>query len=134
MPLDDTGFRERFEPLDKIDQVIDLLATEERWCQGALVTPDGRRCIMGAIQAVNGAAVLVRPVSFAIRRVTGRRFGWFGSYIIPRFNDDRGTTHPLVMKVLSRARENIIRGMSEDDRGTIWRRRLAGLYQRLPNS
>ena len=43
MPLDDTGFRDRYEPLDKIDRVIDLLATEERWCQGHLVTADGRR-------------------------------------------------------------------------------------------
>jgi hypothetical protein len=32
MPLDDAGFRERCELLDKIDRVIDLLATEGRWC------------------------------------------------------------------------------------------------------
>jgi hypothetical protein len=54
MPLNDTGFRDRCEPLDKIDRVIDLLATEDRWCQGQLVTADGRRCILGAIRAVDG--------------------------------------------------------------------------------
>jgi hypothetical protein len=34
MPLDNTGFEERFGPLDKMDRVIELLATEDRWCQG----------------------------------------------------------------------------------------------------
>ena len=134
MPLDDTGFRDRYEPLDKIDRVIDLLATEERWCQGHLVTADGRRCILGAIRAVDGTRVLTRPVSSAIRQVTGRRFGCIGSHIIPRFNDDRGTTHALVMTVLLQARENIIRGVAEDHGAAIGRRPLNRLYRRLPIS
>ena len=103
MPLDDTGWQDRIGPLDKIDRVIDLLATEDRWCQGCLVTPDGRRCIMGAVQEVNGADSLVRPILLAIRQVTGRRFGR-----IERFNDDPATTHGLVLSMLFRARSNIV--------------------------
>jgi hypothetical protein len=39
MPLDNTGFSDRTDPLDKIDRVIELLATEERWCKGRLAAP-----------------------------------------------------------------------------------------------
>jgi hypothetical protein len=106
MPLDDTGFRDRIGPLDKIDRVIDLLATEDRWCKGMLVTRDGRRCIMGALQAVHGTDALIRPIALAIRQVTARDFGR-----IERFNDDPATTHALVLQVLSQARENIIAGV-----------------------
>ena len=64
--------------------------------------------------------------------MTGRRFGLVGSYIIPRFNDDRGTTHALVMTVLCQARENIIRGIAEDNGAVIWQRRWNRLRQHLP--
>ena len=128
MPLNDTGFRDRCEPLDKIDRVIDLLATEDRWCQGQLVTALHPRRNPGG----RWARVLIRPVAIAIRQVTGRRFGLVGSYIIPRFNDDRGTTHALVMTVLCQARENIIRGIAEDNGAVIWQRRWNRLRQHLP--
>jgi hypothetical protein len=119
MPLDDTGFRKHGEPLDKIDRVIDLLVTEDRWCQGHLVTRDGRRCIMGAITAVGGTDVLVRPVMLAIRQVTERDFDR-----IERFNDAQTTTHALVLTVLYQARENILNGIVEEYSTTNWRQRL----------
>ena len=134
MPLYDTGFRDRYEPLDKIDRVIDLLATEDRWCQGQLATADGRRCIMSAIRAVDGTQALTRPISIAIRQVTDRRFGWIDSYNIPRFNDDAATTHPLVQRVLFQARENIISGVAQDNAAGMWRRRLNRFCQLLPIS
>jgi hypothetical protein len=112
MPLDDVGFRDRIGPLDKIERVILLLAREEWWCKGELVTADGRRCIMGAVQEVDGVKVLAPPILAAIQQVTGRRF-------YPRiemFNDDPATNHPLVLEVLFRARENIIAGISGDRR------------------
>jgi hypothetical protein len=115
MPLDDTGFRKHNEPYDKIERVIDLLATEDRWCKGQLVTKDGRRCIMGAIEAVRGTDVLVRPVLQAIRQTTARDFGR-----IERFNDDPATTHALVLTVLFQARENILNGIVEDQSTTHW--------------
>lgn len=118
MPLDDTGFRKHSKPLDKIERVIDLLATQDRWCKGELVTRDGRRCIMGAIEAVRGTDVLVRPVLLAIRQVTARDFGR-----IERFNDDAATTHALVLTVLSRARDNILNDIVEDYATTKWWKR-----------
>ena len=42
MPLDDLSFRDRIGPLGKIDRVIELLAREEYWCTGELVTADAR--------------------------------------------------------------------------------------------
>ena len=118
MPLDDTGFRKHSEPYGKIERVIDLLATEDRWCKGQLVTKDGRRCIMGAIEAVRGTDVLVRPVLQAIRQTTARDFGR-----IERFNDDPATTHPLVLTVLFQARDNILSGVVEDQSTTNWWKR-----------
>lgn len=106
MPLDDTGFGRRIEALEKMERVIDLLAREDRWCKQALVTPDGRRCILGAVQAVDGTNVLAQPIQLAIRQVTGRAF-----HRIEAFNDHRSTTHALVVKVLRQARENIINGV-----------------------
>lgn len=131
MPLDDTGFRERFAPLDKIDRVIDLLASEERWCQRQLATADGRRCIMGAIQAVDGAGMLTRPVSIAVRQVTGHHFSRLARFNIQRFNDDALTTHGLVMAVLLHARENIITGIAQGNAASTWRIRLSRFYRLL---
>ena len=124
MPLDDTGWEKRIVPLDKIDRVIDLLATEDRWCQGHLVTRDGRRCIMGAVQEVNGADSLIQPISLAIRQVTGRRFGR-----IERFNDDPATTHGLVVNVLFQARSNIISGVAASSDNETASERAAGWWR-----
>jgi len=131
MPLDDTGFRDRFGPLDKIDRVIDLLATEERWCRGTLRTRDGRHCILGAIQTVAGARVLIRPISTAIEQVTGRRFAWSGLRNIPLFNDDSTTTHALVLRVLFQARENIIEMAAQNSAVPTLRNRLGRVCQML---
>jgi hypothetical protein len=108
MPLDDTGFRCKVRGLEKIDWVIKLLAAEHRWCKGELASSDGRRCIIGALQAVDGSTLLVPPILLAIRQVTGRLF--------PRievFNDHRSTTHTLVLAVLHQARQNIINGVEQ---------------------
>ena len=108
MPLDDAGFGRRIEALEKIDKVIELLATEDRWCKRELISPDGRRCILGAVQAVDGTTVLLLPIRLAIRQVTGRNF-----HRIEAFNDHTSTSHALVVRVLHQARENIINGIEE---------------------
>lgn len=125
MPLDDLGFRDRIGPLDKIERVIDLLAREENWCKGELVTADGRRCIMGAVKEVDGDDVLVRPILTAIRQATSRRFAK-----IEPFNDDPATTHPLVPDVLFRTRENIIDAIARHERASRWRSSLKWLFVR----
>jgi hypothetical protein len=129
MPLDDVGFGDRIGPLDKIEQVIDLLAKEERWCKGQLVTQDGRRSIVGAVRAVDGDSVLVRPILLAIRQVTGRRFAGIES-----FNDDPETTHQLVLKALFQAREYIIDGICDGRQESWWRRGLRRLFARRSNA
>ena len=37
MPFDGTGFEGRVEALEKMDQVIDLLSDQRRWCKQTLV-------------------------------------------------------------------------------------------------
>jgi hypothetical protein len=100
MPFDGTGYQRRSEVLDKINQVIELLSDEQRWCKRRLETGDGRRCIVGALIAVD-APILNKPIRLAIVQVTGEHLN------LEAFNDHPKTTHALVMKVLQQARANI---------------------------
>lgn len=104
MPFDGTRYEDRNPALDKMDRVIDLLSDERRWCKKQLRSPDGRYCIMGAIQVRDAVTELKAPILLAIEQVTGhiRR--------IEDFNDHPTTTHALVMRVLCQARANIING------------------------
>jgi hypothetical protein len=102
MPFDGTGYEGRVQALDKMDRVIDLLSDPRRWCKKRLRTPDGRYCLLGAIRAEGLVSELVAPLLLAIEQVTGH------SWRIEEFNDHRRTTHALVLKVLGRARENIL--------------------------
>ena len=65
------GFDDR---MYKIDRVIDLLATPDRWCKGTLWTHEGRHCIRAAIMAVDGLGTLRPIVLRAINEVTGRHY------------------------------------------------------------
>ena len=102
MPFDGTPYESRVISARKLDQVIDLLSDRDRWCKGALFLAGKRRCIVGAMQAVDGVADLRGPVLQAIGEVTGKRY--LG---IEAFNDARATTHALVMQVLIQARSDI---------------------------
>jgi hypothetical protein len=101
MPFDGIGFVVD-ESVQKLDAVIDLLETPDRWCKGALRSHDGRYCIRGAIRAVNGAELLEPAILQAIGQVAGRRFRR-----IEAFNDHPNTSHDQVVAVLARARHNI---------------------------
>ncbi len=101
MPFDGLGFVAD-ESVRKLDAVIDLLGTPDRWCKGALRSHDGRYCIRGAIRAVDGAELLEPAILQAIGQVAGRRFRR-----IEAFNDHPNTGHDQVIAVLSRARRNI---------------------------
>ena len=59
MPFDGAGFATD-DRLSKIDQVIDLLATPDRWCKAAYRTPEGRFCIRGAMRASKAENLLNR--------------------------------------------------------------------------
>ena len=101
MPFDGAGFGYN-ESLQKLDTVIDLLETPDRWCKGALRSHDGRYCIRGAIRAVSGSDVLEPAILNAIGQIAGRRFRR-----IEAFNDHPNTTHDQVVSVLARARSNL---------------------------
>ncbi len=104
MPFDGTSYEGRNPILDKMDKVIDLLDDPRRWCKKQLRSPDGRYCIMGAIQVRDAVAELKAPILLAIEQVTGH------AWRIENFNDHPTTTHALVVRVLHQARENIING------------------------
>src|SRR5438552_5749187 len=96
MPFDGIGFA--FDDrVSKIDEVIDLLATPDKWCKAQFKTPDGRYCLRGAIRAVEGAEFLKPIVLRAIREVTGERY-----LRIEAFNDYSYTQHTQVLRVLVR--------------------------------
>jgi hypothetical protein len=103
MPFDGTVYEGRARSLDKMDKVIDLLSDETRWCKKQLKTPDGRYCIAGAIVAVGAAAELREAILLAVEQMTGNYYR-----SIEAFNDHQRTTHALVLKVLGRARGNML--------------------------
>jgi|SRR5215469_4290045 len=104
MPFDGAGFPAN-EYLQKIDTVIDLLGTPERWGKGSFRTRDGRYCLRGAIRSFDKTEVLGPVVLDAIKQVTGHNY-----YNIERFNDRHSTNHAIVVTVLTKARENIVTG------------------------
>jgi hypothetical protein len=106
MPFDGAGFNYG-EPLQKLDLVMDLLETPDRWCKGALRSHDGRYCIRGAIRAVSASDLLEPAILQAIGQVAGRRYRR-----IEAFNDHPHTTHDQVVAVLARARNNLSGGAS----------------------
>lgn len=102
MPFDGTGYGYSGLALEKIDRVIALLATSDKWCQGRMQTRDGRRCILGAMRAAHAEIILAVPICQAIHEVAGRTYSH-----IEQFNDHRTTSHALVLQVLHQARESI---------------------------
>lgn len=122
MPFDGVGFISN-ESVQKIDAVIDLIATPDKWCKGALRSHDGRYCIRGAVRAVDAADVLEPTILDAIGQVAGKRFRRIES-----FNDHPNTSHEQVLAVLTRARDNLALGGIAGDRDRLQQAsRLAAL-------
>ena len=104
MPFDAIGFA--FDDrVSKMDQVISLLDTRDKWCKANFKTPDERYCIRGAIMAVEGAEVLQPIVLRAIREVASARYRRIES-----FNDHPYTDHAQVLRVLAHARHLLVSG------------------------
>lgn len=111
MPWDGAELFEN-RTLVKLGQVERLLASEQDWCKGSLRDAGGRHCLVGAIVAVGGRRELMRPVIRAVRDVSGLRY-----WRIEAFNDAPGTTHRDVMRVLRRARENVLADLARPPQG-----------------
>lgn len=95
MPFDGTGFIGS-DRLSRIDAVIQLIGTPDKWCKGRRRTRDGRFCIYGALVEAN-ALNLSTAILHAVQEVTGERYR-----CVEAFNDSLNTTHPLVVRVLAR--------------------------------
>lgn len=104
MPFDGHGFAAD-QPLEKLDAVIELLATPRRWCKGVLKTRNGQHCIRGALMEVDALDLLQPVIMRAIHEVAGRRHRR-----IEHFNDHPNTDHEQVLAVLHRARAQIVGG------------------------
>ena len=115
MPFDDDRHDERSDALAKMDKVIALLATEDRWCKFFAESSNGRRCLWGAIWAEDAAMILNAPILDAIKQVAGRHYE-----SIDAFNDHPATTHATVLKVLHQARRNIRSAMQSPARRYRW--------------
>jgi DNA-directed RNA polymerase subunit K/omega len=108
MPFDGVGFAVG-DRVSKIDQIIDLLATPDRWCKGQFKNPDGSYCIRGAMMAVQADEALKPVVLQAIHDVTGQRY-----WRIESFNDHPYTRYAQVRRVLARARQLVVDGWTPE--------------------
>jgi len=105
MPFDGVDFARHEKVLDRLDEVIGLLGSEDRWCQKALRTDDGRRCIVGAMVDAKAKKQLYGLVLASAREVTGVSYT-----SVERFNDDSATNHRLVLAVLDDVRHRVMLG------------------------
>ena len=105
MPFDGVDFARHEKVLDKLDEVVSLLGSEDRWCQKALRTDDGRRCIVGALVDAKAKKQLYGLVLVSAREVTGVSYT-----SVERFNDDSATDHRLVLAVLGDVRRRVMLG------------------------
>jgi hypothetical protein len=105
MPFDGVDFARHEKVLDKLEEVVTLLGSEDRWCQKALRTDDGRRCIVGALVDAKAKKQLYGLVLASAREVTGISYT-----SVERFNDDSATDHRLVLAVLDGVRHRIMVG------------------------
>ena len=121
MPFDgtDPGLNTDYR-FAKLADVGRLLATEQQWCKGRLRDSEGRHCLDGAMQAVEARQILEPIIMRAAREVGGKHY-----WRLEFFNDDPVTTHADILRVLRRARENIIAEMIEGDYTRSFGQRLA---------
>jgi hypothetical protein len=125
MPFDGTQ-APRLIAYEKIEEVMKLIGSEDRWCKGSLSTLDGRRCLVAAMQTVHAQQMLEPIVLHAIREVTGKHFRR-----IERFNDHRTTSHATVMQVLAHARDGLFETAAVPPARSAARGGVGGWLQRL---
>jgi hypothetical protein len=105
MPFDGTDFSRRQQLLDKLDLVVRLLDSEDKWCKHQFLSWGGKRCILAALFLTHSRHLLAPVILAAARDITGTRFTR-----IDNFNDDPATDYALVTTVLDRVHERILTG------------------------
>jgi hypothetical protein len=106
MPFDGAEvFDRRERMLRELDRVTRLLDREDKWCKNHYRTWQGRHCILGALIVTGNKGLLYDLILESARDVSG-----YSVRSIVRFNDSPATDHGLVLAVLDRARNRILRG------------------------
>ena len=103
MPFDG-GRNDRTEYLEKLDAIIDLIGTPEKWGQGHMHRGAKYR-LRGAIREVDKSEVLSPAILNAINEVMCCHYRR-----IETFNDHDRTDHDAILAVLIKARENVAVG------------------------
>jgi hypothetical protein len=105
MPFDGFSDGRQSYLLQKLTAVSGLLASEQQWCKNQLRSPDGSRCIAGALTDARARLVLYHPLLNAANTVTGK---WY--HRIESFNDAAETDFTTVQAVMDQARFDIAIG------------------------
>lgn len=106
MPFDSLPNERQSYLLQKIAAVYELLDSEQKWCKYRLRSPDGSRCLLGALTDARARLVLHRPMLNAAYKVTGHRY-----YRIDGLNDDPLTKYSTVQEVLEQVRIDVMAGL-----------------------
>ena len=126
MPFDSLPDGRQSYLLQKLAAVSEFLDSEQKWCKNRLRSPDGSRCLLGALADARARLVLHRPILNAARELTGSRY-----YRIDGFNDDPLTTYSMVQKVLEQVRIDIVVGVLPRGWGYAWGYNIACSLERL---
>ncbi len=127
MPFDGRELGRNERMLYQLGEVIDLLRSEDRWCQHQMKTRDNRRCILGALMHVGANAAVADAILGAAEEITGKAYRG-----IEAFNDDPDTDHRLVVAVLNRSRDHIVLAATPFCSGAVQKNRRAGRSRLRP--
>ena len=121
MPFDGLADDRQQYLLDKLDAVSGLLACEQKWCKRHMRTPDGGRCLLGALIDAKARWLFYRSAVIAAREVTGKHY-----HRVESFNDDFTTSFTEVQAVLERIRATLIAGTARQSP----LQRITSIFQR----
>lgn len=97
-----------------LDEMVELIATPEKWCKGAFRGGGGSYCLIGAVQEATGVRCFSYPgARLACSVVCGltRALGDVPNFFRPggsvaTFNDAPETTHADILNLIARTRRS----------------------------
>jgi hypothetical protein len=142
MPFDGTGTVIRTDLLAKINLMMEMLGSKERWCKKQFRGAEGERCLLAAVKDAGGGKDLSAMILRAAVETSGICYDR-----VDHFNDSSSTNHALVMRVLGRVRDTLEVGPDPTltliassppvptvvsphaERRTGWQKRRSGAYR-----
>jgi len=101
MPFDATKPSSNSAEIAVIDKMLELLATPDKWMQGAL-EHRGSYCLVGALWEAETTGLLKHHI---LRRMSCIANQW-GYSTVPAFNDSMWRTHTDIIEFLHAVRES----------------------------